>query len=159
MKTETCSCCVILINYISCNTIMLHCAIYIHFINYWKHKVDVTPKKNERLLKRDAFCIPVTSHQHYTWPPCAAGRSVMAALSLVLCRLFLWASWWSFGMFRDIAVLLMQQCAQMLATDRPAGSAKADHEVEIADCCSVWIMREAVWRKHINWQFLRGLKL
>ena len=157
MKTETCSCCVILINYISCNTIMLHCAIYIHFINYWKHKVDVTPKKRTLIKTRCIlYTCDVTPALHVT-TLCSRtvcdGSTVTSSVQAVLVGQLV--EFWDVSWHCSAAGAALRSDAG----DRPAGSAKADHEVEIADCCSVWIMREAVWRKHINWQFLRGLKL
>jgi hypothetical protein len=41
MRAETCSCCVLLIDYILCNKIYVF-----YFIYYWKHNRGATPEKN-----------------------------------------------------------------------------------------------------------------
>jgi len=46
MKAETCSCCVLLINYILCNNVMLGCKLIYFSINYWKHSSDASPANN-----------------------------------------------------------------------------------------------------------------
>jgi len=45
MNAETCSCCVLLINHILCNTIELDYK-FIYYINYWKH--NTMPHLNKK---------------------------------------------------------------------------------------------------------------
>ena len=85
--------------------------------------------------------------------PCAAGQSVKATLSLVLCRLFLVSQLLE---FRDILWYRSTVGASMrsdLSTDQPAVR-KLIRKSSYANRLSVWIMRVAVWRRHINWLFL-----
>ena len=54
MKAETRSCCVLLINYILRNKVVLHYK-FIYFINYWKHDGDALPENCDALYVPDRF--------------------------------------------------------------------------------------------------------